>query len=237
MRISGFPKPAGQNGGKVGNMTGIVLAGGRSRRMGGVNKALLEVGGIKIVDRVVCALREVFSEIMLVTNSPDEYAFLDLPMTPDLRPGHGALGGLHAGLKRLSCSHGFFVACDMPFLSPEAIRRMVSLAPGWDVVIPRINGHLEPLHAIYSRRCVRPMERLMDKGDLKVSNFLSSVAVREVEQHELLVDDPRYGFVMNLNTPQDLIRARQIDDQSPVESQDGLHSGDSSAPPNPEDTA
>ena len=142
--------------------SGIILAGGESRRMGGVNKALLEVGGQRIVERVAAILGRIFEEVIVITNSPEEYDFLGLPMFTDLRPGYGSLGGLYTGLHRCGGAHGFIAACDMPFLVESVIRHLVGLAEGHDVIVPRLRGYLEPLHAIYGRGCIPYIEELMD---------------------------------------------------------------------------
>jgi molybdopterin-guanine dinucleotide biosynthesis protein A len=200
--------------GTVPRVSGIVLAGGESRRMGGVNKALLELGGLPIIQRVAATLARVFPETILVTNTPEEFDFLNLPMFRDLIRGFGSLGGLYTGLRSCREDFGFLVACDMPFLDDRVIRRMVELTGKHEVVVPRIGGHLEPLHAIYSRNCVPHIERLMAKGDLKILNFFPAADVLEVAETELAVFDPSLVFVMNLNTPEDLRAARKLARQS-----------------------
>ncbi len=196
--------------GVVSSVSGIVLAGGKSRRMGGITKALLEIGGKPIIERTTETLARIFSDVLIITNSPSEYEFLGLPMYSDLRPGFGAIGGLHTGLSSCSTHHAFFVACDMPFLNDEIIRLMASLAPGHDIVIPRIHGLFEPLHAIYSRACVPPIEKLLDRCELKILNFFNEVDVLEVDQPELEALDPELRFIMNLNTPEDLAEANRL---------------------------
>jgi molybdopterin-guanine dinucleotide biosynthesis protein A len=184
------------------------MAGGESRRMGGVNKALLEVGGSRIVERAASALCHVFPEVLLITNSPDDFQFLGLPMFKDLVPGRGSLGGLYTGLSACKGDYGFLAACDMPFLSEDVIRNMLNMVEGFDVVVPRISGWLEPLHAIYSRGCLPYIEELFQHEDLKILNFFDKAKVREVSEKELRLFDPELRFIMNLNTPEDLQRAR-----------------------------
>jgi molybdopterin-guanine dinucleotide biosynthesis protein A len=190
------------------SVSGILLAGGQSRRMGGVNKALLEVGGSRIIERVASALCNVFPEVLLITNSPDDFQFLGLPMFKDLVPGQGSLGGLYTGLSACKGDYGFLAACDMPFLSVDVIRHMLNLAEGFDVVVPRISGWLEPLHAVYSRGCLPYIEELLQHEDLKILNFFDKAKVREVPEKDLRLFDPELRFTMNLNTPEDLQRAR-----------------------------
>ncbi len=154
--------------------------------MGGLNKALLKVGRVTIVERVVDTLAAIFPEVIVITNTPDNFAFLGLPMFRDLRRGQGSLGGLYTGLTVCSMDHGFLVACDMPFLSGKTIEHMLSLIEDNDVVVPRLTGGLEPLHAVYSRRCLPHIAALLDAGDLKIINFFPHVKVREVPEEDLI---------------------------------------------------
>jgi molybdenum cofactor guanylyltransferase len=178
--------------------------------MKGVNKALLEVGGIPIVKRVVNTLAQVLKKTVVITNSPLDFAFLNLPMFPDILPGRGSLGGLYTGLTACEGRSGFLVPCDMPFLNVHVIRYMVDFADKADVVIPRIHGKLEPLHAIYSPVCLPHIAQLVRESDLKIKNFLDKVHVLEVPEPDLAVFDPDFQFIMNVNTPQDLQRAQTM---------------------------
>ncbi|MCA1960609.1 MAG: molybdenum cofactor guanylyltransferase [Desulfomonile sp.] len=197
-------------------ITGIVLAGGESRRMGGVNKALLRIAGLTMIERVVTALQQVFPEIIVVTNHPEDFRFLNLPMFPDIRSGCGSLGGLYTGLKRCRGDFGFLVGCDMPFLDPAPIRFMTERVNDHDVVIPRIGEHLEPLHAIYSIRCIPHIEGLLDRGDLKIIDILDQVDVFEISETDLRCFDENLRFVVNLNTRAELEEARRVFRDSPI---------------------
>jgi len=188
--------------------SGILLAGGKSRRMGGANKALLRIGGRRIVERAASTLCNVFQEVLLITNSPEDFQFLGLPMLRDLIPGRGSLGGLYTGLRACKAAYGFLAGCDMPFLSADVIRYMLDMVKGFDVVLPRVSGGLEPLHAVYSRECLPHIEEALQHKDLKILNFLNKVRVREVSEKDLSTFDPELRFIMNVNTPQDLQRAQ-----------------------------
>jgi molybdopterin-guanine dinucleotide biosynthesis protein A len=176
--------------------------------MGGVNKALIEIGGQRVVERVAAILGRIFEEVIVITNSPHDYEFLGLPMFRDIRPGYGALGGLYTGLQRCGGAHGFIAACDMPFLVESIIGHLVGLAEGHDVIIPRLRGYLEPLHAVYARACIPYIEEFMDAGDLHISHFFQRVDVLEVPETDLALRDPHLLFATNLNTPEDLRKAR-----------------------------
>jgi molybdopterin-guanine dinucleotide biosynthesis protein A len=186
------------------SVTGVILAGGKSRRMGGRPKALLPFGGKLIIERVVETLTAVFPENLIVTDTPDLYAFLGLPMLPDLFPDHGSLGGIYSGLRAASGEAAFAVACDMPFLHAGLIRAMVERAGEGDVVIPNAAGELQTLHALYGKRCLGFMETLLRAHRLKIVAFFPEVLVVEVSEADVArFRDPSLCF-MNVNTPEEL---------------------------------
>ncbi|MBI3078712.1 MAG: molybdenum cofactor guanylyltransferase [Deltaproteobacteria bacterium] len=192
------------------NVTGVINAGGRSTRMGR-DKAFLEIGGERLIDRAVRIFRSLFDEVILVTNTPELYRPLGLPMVADIFPGAGSLGGLYTGLSHAGRDYAFFAACDMPFLNPEFIRFMLAQRPGYDVVIPRTPEEgVHPLHAAYSKACLAPMERLIRAGRLKVIGFFPEVRVREIAPEEIMPFDPEFTMFFNINTPQELAQAETI---------------------------
>lgn len=188
-------------------ITGIILAGGENLRMG-KNKAFLVVNGQRIIDRTKKLFAELFDEVLMVTNSPLEYLDLNLRLVSDLCPGKGSLGGIYTGLFYASHSHAFVAACDMPFLNKALIGHLIALSPGYDIVIPKTDDGLQPLHAIYSQKCLRFMEDLLRKDDLKIIDFFSKIKKREVPTEEILPIDPRLASFFNVNTPEDLAYAQ-----------------------------
>jgi molybdenum cofactor guanylyltransferase len=190
------------------HVVGILLAGGKSRRMRGANKALVEIDGVPIVKRVASALAQVLEQTIVITNSPQDFKFLNLPMFPDIIPCSGSLGGLYTGLTACQGRRGLLIACDMPFLKVSVIRYMVNLAHKADIVIPRIHEKLEPLHAIYSPACLPHIAELLHRSDLKIANFFDKVDVLEVPARDLAVFDPDFQFIVNVNSPEDLQKAR-----------------------------
>jgi molybdopterin-guanine dinucleotide biosynthesis protein A len=191
-------------------VTGVVQAGGKSSRMGGVPKALLELGGRRLIERVVGVVGEVVDDVLIVTNTPDLYRFLDLPMVPDVFADHGSLGGIYSGLAAAPGDAAFTVACDMPFLHAAVARLVVGRAGEADVVIPRADDQLQTLHALYGKGCLPHMEARLRAGRLKVSGFFDEVRVLEVPEAEIARHaDPARVF-MNLNTPAELERARAM---------------------------
>ena len=191
-------------------ITSVIQAGGRSTRMGGRPKALLQLGGRRIIERVLAALTPVVDDVMLVTNTPELYAFLGLPMVADVYPGHGSLGGIYSGLKAASGDAAFTVACDMPFLHPDIVRLVVERAGQGDVVIPRVGRRLEPMHAAYAKACLPHIEERLLAGQLKIVEFLERVRVVEVAESDVAqYRDPRVAF-MNVNTPEELAQAEAL---------------------------
>jgi len=191
-------------------VTGVIQAGGKSTRMGGRPKALLELGGRRIIERVVDAITVAVDDLLIVTNTPEVYAFLKLPMVADVYPDHGSLGGIYSGLKAAPGEAAFTVACDMPFLHRDVVRLVVERGGSGDVVIPRVGAQLETLHALYAKSCLEAIETRLVAGRLKIVEFFERVSVVEIAEREVArYRDPAIVF-MNVNTPEELERARAL---------------------------
>jgi molybdopterin-guanine dinucleotide biosynthesis protein A len=189
-------------------MTGVVLAGGRSTRMG-FNKALLEFDGARLIERLVWTIRPLFREIAIVANDADTYAYLGLPIWPDRIPGKGALGGIYTAVFHSSFPQTFCIACDMPFPHPTVIASLRDLAPGYDVVVPRTANGYQPLHAVYSKTCLPSMEAMIRADRLKIDRLFPVVRLRTVEEHELRPLDPSLLCFVNVNTREEMEAAVQ----------------------------
>lgn len=192
-------------------VSGIALAGGKSTRMGGRTKALLEIGAVPIIKRVLDTLNLVFDSNIIITNTPEAFKFLGYPMFRDILPNCGSIGGLYTGLVKMGRPYGFLVACDMPFLRKDAIEVMFKEINDADVVIPEVDGKYEPLHAIYSKTCVPQIEEAIKTGDLKILNLFDRLKISFVREEALRSIDPELRFLMNVNTFSDLQRARGMD--------------------------
>ena len=188
----------------------MIQAGGKSTRMGGRPKALIELGGRRIIDRVVSVVRGVAADALIVTNTPDLYASIGLPMVPDVFPDHGALGGLYSGLRAAGGDAIFAVACDMPFLVPDVARLVIDRAAEADVVLPRVGERLETLHACYAKSCLEPMESRLRAGRLRVAGFLDDVRVLVIPEADVARFGAPAAIFMNVNTPDELARARAL---------------------------
>jgi molybdopterin-guanine dinucleotide biosynthesis protein A len=191
-------------------ITGVIQAGGRSTRMGGRPKALMEVGGRRIIDRVADVVRAVVDDVLLVTNTPELYAWLGLPMVPDTFPDHGALGGIYSGLRAARGDAAFTVACDMPFLMPEVARLVTDRAGEADVVAPRIAGQWETLHACYGRACLSPIEARLRAGRLQITGFFDEMRVLAIDEAAVARHRAPAVVFMNVNTPDELEAARRL---------------------------
>ena len=191
-------------------VTGVIQAGGKSMRMGGRPKALIELGGRRIIERVRDVLLPLVHDALIVTNTPDLYEFLGLPMVADVYPDHGSLGGIYSGLKAAPGDTAFTVACDMPFLHPEVVRLVVTRAGEGDVVVPRVGAQHETMHAAYAKACLPHIEERLIAGQLKITGFFERVRVVEIPESEVAsLSDPAVTF-MSVNTPEELERARAI---------------------------
>ena len=191
-------------------ITGVIQAGGRSTRMGGEPKALLELAGKRIVERVVDALSTVLDDLLVVTNTPERYEFLRLPMVADRYPDGGSLGGIFTGLEAAGGDAAFTVACDMPFLSPDVVRLVLARAGDADVVIPCVNGQYETMHALYAKACLAPMEARLRAGQLKIVGFFPDVRVFEIAAAAVARHRAPEVAFMNVNTPDELAQARAL---------------------------
>lgn len=191
--------------------SGIILSGGLNTRMGGKNKALLSLGGQTILDRLYNILQGLFDEVLLVTKDPVQYLSWDFMIVSDLFPLSSSLTGIHAGLFHASSTHAFITACDTPFLRPELIKALLDeLEPKWDVIMPVTEQGNQPLCAIYSKRCIKPIERQLKNGDPKILNFFPKIKVKEIPEAELRSADPHLISFFNINTPEDLTASEQM---------------------------
>ncbi len=191
-------------------VSGVVLAGGQSRRLGR-DKAVEIVGGQPIIRRVLERVAGLTSENIVVAADQARGDALHLPdntrIVPDLYPGMGSLGGIFSGLAAARNDWAVVAACDMPFLNADLLGYLLSLREGADVVAPVVEGRPEPTHALYSRECLPFIGERLSAGELKITGFYGGVRVRYVEEEEIRHFDPELLSFFNVNSPQDLERA------------------------------
>jgi len=191
-------------------MTGIILAGGESRRMG-ADKAFLKIAGVPMVERVMGSLRGICRDIVIVTNDPDRYRNYGVRVVRDVGEQRGSLVGIYSGLLHAKDEYSFVVACDMPFLHPALIVAMSGLAPGYDVVVPRVNGYLEPLHAVYRKTLTAIIGAQVQGGNLRIRDLFNKIRVRYMTEQEIELIDPSHRSFKNVNTRQEYEEAACAD--------------------------
>jgi molybdopterin-guanine dinucleotide biosynthesis protein A len=188
-------------------IAGVILAGGESRRMGRT-KGLLPIGNVTLIETVLARVREACAAVFLVTNTPELYRQLGVPMVADALPDRRSLVGIYTGLLRAG-GPAFVCGCDMPFLNPALIRHLGALVEGVDAVVPHHGGEYEPLHAVYTPACLDPIRRCLARGDRNTA-FLRDVRVRVVEVEEIRRFDPSLRSFINVNTPEDYARIQRM---------------------------
>lgn len=192
----------------VATISGIILAGGKSARMG-TDKALLKVGPYYIIERISRVLSMMVDEIIIVTDRPERYAKYGDRTTFDIMPGNGPMGGIHAGLVEAAHPWVLVTACDLPFISTSVGRLMMQCADGYDVVVPRYRGYFEPLYALYNKNCIKVFEQHLTKGLIKITRLYEEFNTRYLEEEEMLQVEPHLERVFfNLNTPEDILKAQ-----------------------------
>lgn len=190
----------------------IIQAGGESRRMGR-DKGLVPFLGQPLVERIVERLRPIADEMLITTNAPGNYAFLGLPLLGDLQPGTGALGGLYTALHAARHPLAAVVACDMPFVSPVLLQTLGKTLwdGGYDLVVPRSAGGLEPFHAVYRREsCLSYIRQALESGKRRVDAWFGAARLCIFPWEQVLEVDPREYIFFNVNTPEELARAEQL---------------------------
>lgn len=193
------------------DVTGILLAGGKSRRMG-EDKRFLHVGECTLFERSLAVLRDLFQNVLVVIAQDSLPLQADVPVIRDLVPDCGSLGGLYTGLRQASTEHIFVVACDMPFLNPHAVRYVTALKDNADIVMAQRENGLQPTHALYSRRCLPVIEEMIHTHHMKIQDIVAhpSLRVRLITEVEMARIDPEGRSFMNVNTPSDLEAVRVL---------------------------
>ncbi len=187
------------------------MSGGLASRYDGTEKALLRVGGIRLLDRIYDIYTELFEEIILVTNSPQKFLEWDLLMVPDLFPIRSSLTGIHAGLFFMTNPFAFISACDTPFLKKEVVETVIEkIEPETDIVMPETSAGFEPLCAAYSKRCLQPAQQHLEQEKLKVVKAFRKSRIKTISEKVLRKKDPDLLSFFNINAPDDLKRAEEM---------------------------
>ncbi|MDD1668120.1 MAG: formate dehydrogenase accessory sulfurtransferase FdhD, partial [Methanomicrobiales archaeon] len=193
--------------GRISGVTGVILAGGESRRMGST-KALLPYKGGRFIEAIHRQLMELFDEVIVVTNTPELYDFLPCRKVSDIHVGKGALAGIHAGLHHSASGRIFVTACDMPYLNSGLIRGLAALMGENAALVPESDGGVEPLHALYAKSALPAMDQSLAAGVRRIVDVFDRFPVRIVPASEVACLDPTFGSFRNINTPDDYYRLR-----------------------------
>ena len=193
-------------------MTSVILAGGKSLRLGRT-KSLATIGGKSLIQWVIDRLAAVSNEIIIANARGEEIpcsATVKSKTVADIYPGKGPLAGIHSGLIAASSQCAIVVSCDTPFLSVGLLEYMIQTCPGPDIVVPRMKEKVEPLCAIYSKDCVNPIQELLERNELKIIELYPMVTVRYIEEAEIDRFDPEHLSFFNINSQVDLDKARRL---------------------------
>ena len=193
-------------------MTSIILAGGKSSRLGR-NKALQVIEGKSLIQWVVDRLAILSTEIIIATAHGEAIpcsSAVRLKTVADIYPGKGPLVGIYSGLIASSSPRAIVVGCDTPFLSVGLLEYMTQICSAFDVVIPRIKNKLEPLCAVYSKNCLVPIQELLEQDERRIRKLFSMVKVKYVEEDEINSFDPEHLSFFNINNQADLDKARRL---------------------------
>ena len=193
-------------------VTGVILAGGKSKRMG-VNKALLDINGRKNIERIKLQLSQVTKKMIVITNTPSVYDFLNLPLVEDAFKDKGPLAGIHSGLMASTTEWNLFIACDLPFFTPEIANFYIELLKNddrtkeADAIVPYIQGRKNPLVAMYNKRIVPIVESNLKNDKLVIATVLDELNVVKVTEKDFLdagmsIEEINDAF-FNMNRPED----------------------------------
>jgi molybdopterin-guanine dinucleotide biosynthesis protein A len=191
--------------------TGVILAGGMNTRFSGQCKAFLSVGGVRIIDRLYRIFSALFKDIILVTNEPQKFLDWDVRIVADIFPIRSSKTGIHSGLFYTLTPFAFFAACDTPFLKKELVQNIISkIEPGIDVVVPETQAGFEPLCAVYSKKCLQPIEEQILQNKLTIRQLFKKRRVKKIPEKVLRKKDPDLISFFNINTPQDQEEAEKM---------------------------
>ena len=191
-------------------VTGVILAGGKSRRMG-QNKAFLRLENDTLIGHVIKGIEPITDELLLITNNLDEYTHLDIEIQNDIIQNAGTLGGIHSGLTHASHDTVICVGCDNPFLKPNLLNYLVSVLATYDAAMPLdTHDRLQTLCAVYSKRCIPIIEGMLKQSELRVHALQEHANVLRINPEIWKLYDPDGKSFFNVNSPEDYQEAQSI---------------------------
>ncbi len=186
-------------------MTGAILAGGKSRRMG-FNKAFIRINDETIIERSLKLFKNVFDDVFIVSNDILLYESLDARVYSDIYKDAGSLGGVYTALFHSKGDWAFVAACDMPYLDTQTIRKILdSPRKGYEAVVPFINDRYHPMHALYSKKCLKPIESMIKEENLRVTDLFERIKAKKLFEDDF-GDLTIAASVENINTKEDLLK-------------------------------
>jgi molybdopterin-guanine dinucleotide biosynthesis protein A len=202
--------------------TAIVLAGGRSSRMG-APKALLLFDNEPLIVHIVSALQRVFADVVVVTAPGQQLPPMPVKLVCDEVSHQGPVGGLYYGLTAAETDAAFVTSCDAVFLSLDLISHLLSQLPGHDVVVPHWEGRFQPLHAVYRRSVLPLLAGQLARGELRPVHLFDKVRLRRIDEDEIRRFDPEGSSFFNMNTPEDYAEALKRWGQLTQRRADSIH--------------
>lgn len=187
----------------------VILSGGRSSRMQ-ENKAFVKVAGCRIIDIILDRMRPSFKEVLIVSNEPELYDRLGVPVYTDIYPRMGPIAGIHTGLVRAAEDKIFVMGCDMPFFTAEAAGYVMGRLESYHSAVPIMQGYLQPLSAAYNKSCLPIMEDSLRHNHLKLVRLFEILEHTMITAEELSRFGPPEELLMNVNDPATLVRAQEI---------------------------
>jgi len=190
-------------------MTGIILAGGKSRRMK-KNKVLLQIDKKLVIESIVEKLKIVFDDVVIIGNFSLDYRFSGVRLVKDIVSEKGPLGGIYTGLSVSQSKYSFICGCDMPFLNINLIQYMVRKKTDYNVLIPKYGDCFEPLHAMYSKSIIPVIKEKIEQGTYSIQSIFPKVKVKYITEKEMEKFGNWQEFFFNINTPSHLKTARRM---------------------------
>jgi molybdopterin-guanine dinucleotide biosynthesis protein A len=177
-------------------------------------KALERINNQRLIERTIERLSPPAQTVLVVTSQEQfgiiSASLLNVKVVIDLYPGKGALGGIYTGLASVDSLHSLVVGCDMPFLNSNLLSYIIERIESFDAVVPRVQGMVEPLYAVYSKNCLEPIQKMMQENRLEISYLFNLVKTRYIGEDELVRFDSQHSSFFNINTVADLRKARRL---------------------------